>query len=137
MSASQLRSSRSARPNWPIPSSASRRRSAIPANSAISSGSQRHSACPPRPSGSRTTVRKELPPRPRRAIRRRTGRPTAAGTSTRRWSTRTLEESRFRNTVRSPAGAYGLMQIMPAAATRLCARTRHVDRPQGADQAVD
>ena len=29
----------------------------------------------------------------------------------------TLEESRFRNTVRSPAGAYGLMQIMPAAAT--------------------
>jgi soluble lytic murein transglycosylase-like protein len=29
----------------------------------------------------------------------------------------TLEESRFRNTVKSPAGAYGLMQIMPAAAT--------------------
>jgi soluble lytic murein transglycosylase-like protein len=29
----------------------------------------------------------------------------------------TLEESRFRNTVVSPAGAYGLMQIMPAAAT--------------------
>jgi len=29
----------------------------------------------------------------------------------------TLEESRFRNSVRSPAGAYGLMQIMPAAAT--------------------
>jgi soluble lytic murein transglycosylase len=29
----------------------------------------------------------------------------------------TLEESRFRNTVKSAAGAYGLMQIMPAAAT--------------------
>lgn len=29
----------------------------------------------------------------------------------------TLEESRFRPTVVSPAGAYGLMQIMPAAAT--------------------
>jgi soluble lytic murein transglycosylase-like protein len=29
----------------------------------------------------------------------------------------TLEESRFRNKVVSPAGAYGLMQIMPAAAT--------------------
>ncbi|SFP39392.1 lytic transglycosylase domain-containing protein [Sphingomonas rubra] len=29
----------------------------------------------------------------------------------------TLEESRFRATVTSPAGAYGLMQIMPAAAT--------------------
>ena len=29
----------------------------------------------------------------------------------------TLEESRFRNTIKSPAGAYGLMQIMPAAAT--------------------
>ncbi|WP_093664055.1 lytic transglycosylase domain-containing protein [Sphingomonas gellani] len=29
----------------------------------------------------------------------------------------TLEESRFRNKVISPAGAYGLMQIMPAAAT--------------------
>lgn len=29
----------------------------------------------------------------------------------------TLQESRFRSTVVSPAGAYGLMQIMPAAAT--------------------
>ena len=29
----------------------------------------------------------------------------------------TLQESGFRNTVRSPAGAFGLMQIMPAAAT--------------------
>ena len=65
------------------------------------------------------------PPRWRRAIRRPTGRPTAAGASTRRWSTRTRCRNRGSATaVVSPAGAYGLMQIMPAAATDFARETR-------------
>jgi hypothetical protein len=75
------------------------------------------STFPPRPYGWRTTARRASPLPPRRAIRRPAGRPTAAGGRKGAGLCAHASGKRLRNKVVSPAGAYGLMQIMPAAAT--------------------
>ena len=136
-SASPRRWSRSARPIWPTTCSSQQAKIGDPRRICRRwSGWPRRSTCPrPAVAVAQLPARRQ-PPTMARAI------PTPNWTPDGGWRVdkalvyaHTLQESRFRTDVVSPAGAYGLMQIMPAAATDYRPRARHHGRSRRADHA--